>query len=321
MSSPDDNCPTHNTRSTIQIVWSCLFIIFTCTWTAIHPNVPPPQVSSSKWKKLWWRLKIMLWTLMVPEMMVSWATYQWGKARKISTEASKQSTISSLPVGHDVGAHEQSSGVELALITYDASAHMSSSATNENYKPSAKWTRTHSYFLLMGGFAILDSEDEDSWTPIQPWDISLNLATTLRFWLAADAEKGCSWPRIKEADILNVTKGEALAKIIVVLQVIWFVSQLCGRVVQHLAITELEIMTLAYAIICAMLYMLWFSKPYNMSNDQSSWVIQLIIPKRQHICHLVLFSSCQGCGFGTYMDELLVTLNSPTTSLMQAFGK
>ncbi|KAJ8508651.1 hypothetical protein ONZ45_g9095 [Pleurotus djamor] len=104
----------------------------------------------------------------------------------------------------------------------------------------------------MGGFAIRNPETKGAWDPVSQGP----------------------WPRFEEADILNVTKGEALAKTIVLLQVIWFVSQLCGRVIQRLAITELEIMTLAYATICAMLYMLWFSKPYDVQRpiflDESS---------------------------------------------------
>ncbi|KAJ8514777.1 hypothetical protein ONZ45_g7726 [Pleurotus djamor] len=245
MFSLDDPPPVHNTRSAIQIVWSCLFIIFTCTWTAIHPNVPPAKVSLSKWRNLWWRIKIMLWTLMLPEMMVSWATWQWKEARKISREASEQPTFQSVPAEHGVGFRDHSSEMERTLIDKSPS-HTSSPDADDETQPPAEWTRTHSYFLLMGGFAVPSSAARLSWKPVRSKDI-LN--------------DKCPWPLAQEADILNVTKGEALAKTIVVLQVIWFVSQLCGRVIQHLAITELEIMTLAYAIICAMLYMLWFSKP------------------------------------------------------------
>ncbi|KAJ8507022.1 hypothetical protein ONZ45_g10565 [Pleurotus djamor] len=272
MSSLDDQPPAHNTRSAIQIVWSCLFILFTCTWTAIHPNVPPAGVSSSKWQKLWWRIKIMLWTLMLPEMMVCWATYQWKQAQKISLEgtiaplplafcvkliisnysASNQATFQSIPAGHEGGAHSQPAEMERALTLIGKSSPPTSSPdSNEKIQPQAEWTRTHSYFLLMGGFAVPDSPARLSWKPIRFTDILRNR---------------CQWPLAQEADILNVTKGEALAKTIVVLQVIWFISQLCGRVAQHLAITELEVMTLAYAIICAMLYVLWFGKPYDVQR-------------------------------------------------------
>ncbi|KAJ8461951.1 hypothetical protein ONZ45_g18109 [Pleurotus djamor] len=259
MSSLDDQCPTHDTRSAIQIMWSCLFIIFTCTWTAIHLNVPPPQVSLSKWRKLWWRIMIMLWTLMLPEMMVSWATYQWKKAREISANAPTQPTTQSNPPNAMVGVHDEPSEIERALID-KSSPHTSIPDVNEKAKPlTFEWTPTHSYFLLMGGFAIRDPETKGTWIPIS-WD---------------DIGYQGPWPRFEEADILNLTKGEALAKTLVVLQVIWFVSQLCGRVIQRLAITKLEIMTLAYAIICAMLYMLWFSKPYDVQRpillDESSY--------------------------------------------------
>ncbi|KAJ8514779.1 hypothetical protein ONZ45_g7725 [Pleurotus djamor] len=247
--------PSQDTRSVIQIIWSCLFIIFTCTWTAIHPNVPPARVSSSKWRKLWWRIKIMLWTLMLPETMVSWATYQWKQVREISAKAPTQPTTQPNPAGRMVGAHDLPSDMERSLIVDEFLPHTESSDPVE-------WTRTHSYFLLMGGFAVPDTEAKDSWKPIQRGDI---LQTKKPQW-SWDIQKSCPWPRIKEADILNVAKGEGLAKTIIFLQVIWFITQLCGRVIQGLAVTELEIMTLAYALICAILYILWFGKPYDVQR-------------------------------------------------------
>ncbi|KAJ8508650.1 hypothetical protein ONZ45_g9094 [Pleurotus djamor] len=258
MSSTVEQPLAHNTRSAIQIVWSCVFIIFTCTWTAIHPNVPSAQVSSSKWRKLWWRVKIMLWTLMLPEMMVCWATFQWKQAQKISTKAPKQLTTWSISARPKVGVHvhDQLSG----SLSADASSNTIKATANEKSQAPAEWTRTHSYFLLMGGFSVPNTGAKGLWTPVPVEDV---------------LDGTYPWPAVKEADILNLTKGEALAKTLVVLQVIWFVSQLCGRVIQHLAITELEIMTLAYAIICAMLYMLWFSKPYDVQRpiflDDSSY--------------------------------------------------
>ncbi|KAJ8508652.1 hypothetical protein ONZ45_g9097 [Pleurotus djamor] len=223
MSSLDDQPSTHNTRSAIQIVWSCLFIIFT------------------------------LAKAMVAHKDHALDTHATGD------DAPTQPTTQSNPAGPIVGVDGEPSEMEQALIDR-SSPHTSTPDVNEKAKPlTFEWTLTHSYFILMGGFAIRDPEAKGAWIPISRYNIGYQ----------------GPWPRFEEADILNLTKGEALAKTIVVLQVIWFVSQLCGRVIQHLAITELEIMTLAYAIICAMLYMLWFSKPYDVQRpiflDDSSY--------------------------------------------------
>ena len=31
-----------NGRGTMDIIWSCLFTVFICVWTAVHLNVPAP---------------------------------------------------------------------------------------------------------------------------------------------------------------------------------------------------------------------------------------------------------------------------------------
>lgn len=75
-----------DTRSALGIAWTCLAIIFACTWTAIHPNIPPKDVRQSEWRLRRWRLIQALWALLVPELMVMWAVQQWVEAGKVSQE-------------------------------------------------------------------------------------------------------------------------------------------------------------------------------------------------------------------------------------------
>ncbi|KAJ8514782.1 hypothetical protein ONZ45_g7720 [Pleurotus djamor] len=201
--SDDDVQSTHNHRTAVQIAWSCAAIIFACTWSAVHPNVPSSRVASIKWKMAWRRLRMMLWTILLPEMMVAWAAKQWSDTRKISAIA------------------------------------------QANRLPG--WTQTHSYFILMGGFAV-KGRRPGSWR-------NVTLVAGKIFI-----------PFLEEVEIANGSKSDAVAKTIIIIQVTWFISQLCSRVNQGLVITELEIMTLAYAVICAMLYGMWFWKPYDVQR-------------------------------------------------------
>lgn len=75
-----------DTRSGLAIAWTCLAIIFACTWTAIHPNIPKKEIRASEWSLRKWRLIQALWALLVPELMVMWAVQQWVEARKVSRE-------------------------------------------------------------------------------------------------------------------------------------------------------------------------------------------------------------------------------------------
>lgn len=72
-----------NDRSTVDIIWSCLVVIFSCTWVAIHPNIPPRHIRSSRWKMLRRRIFLMLWAILVPELMVMWAVHQWFDAAEV----------------------------------------------------------------------------------------------------------------------------------------------------------------------------------------------------------------------------------------------
>ncbi|KAJ8507314.1 hypothetical protein ONZ45_g10300 [Pleurotus djamor] len=74
------------------------------------------------------------------------------------------------------------------------------------------------------------------------------------------------WPSLSEADIQDKSKGDALAKLLVVAQGLWFVLQLSARFVLHLGVTELEVMTLAYASLTVILYLFWWNKPLDVQQ-------------------------------------------------------
>ena len=69
-------------RTHFDIVWSCVSTLFICTWVAIHPNIPPQ--GEGHIRSLWRRIKLMLWTLVVPELILIWAYRQWSAARYIA---------------------------------------------------------------------------------------------------------------------------------------------------------------------------------------------------------------------------------------------
>src|SRR5271156_4650743 len=73
-----------NTRSTIDIFWSCLFTVITCTWTVQHLNIPEQRegrdsgwLGDIKWglKRGFTSTKWMLATIIAPEVLL--AKY-WG---------------------------------------------------------------------------------------------------------------------------------------------------------------------------------------------------------------------------------------------------
>ncbi|KAF8662704.1 hypothetical protein AX16_001146 [Volvariella volvacea WC 439] len=71
-------------------------------------------------------------------------------------------------------------------------------------------------------------------------------------------------PYIPEKEIKDHGKGDILAKAIVVFQTTWFTIQCIVRPIQGLAIAEIELVALAFAILNAITYGLWWDKPLNI---------------------------------------------------------
>ena len=70
---------------------------------------------------------------------------------------------------------------------------------------------------------------------------------------------------LTKADIEDRSKGDLISKGLVLLQTSWFVIQIFARIGQRLPITELELVTLAYAVLNFAIYFFWWNKPQNIS--------------------------------------------------------
>jgi len=64
-----------------------------------------------------------------------------------------------------------------------------------------------------------------------------------------------------EEEITNRSKGDALSKLIFILQSTWFILQCVGRRIQGLNLTQLELTTLALASLNGITFILWWDKP------------------------------------------------------------
>ncbi|KAK7030828.1 hypothetical protein VNI00_013936 [Paramarasmius palmivorus] len=72
---------------------------------------------------------------------------------------------------------------------------------------------------------------------------------------------------ITEKDIQdNLSHADALSKTIAVMQVSWFILQFLARAVERLAITEIEVIALGYAVLNLVTYGLWWNKPLGVRH-------------------------------------------------------
>ena len=57
-----------------------------------------------------------------------------------------------------------------------------------------------------------------------------------------------------------------ISKAVLVFQITWFVAQYTARYIEHLAITQLEVGTLAFAVLNLITYSFWWKKPLGVQR-------------------------------------------------------
>ncbi|KAF8805913.1 hypothetical protein BYT27DRAFT_6651276 [Phlegmacium glaucopus] len=114
------------------------------------------------------------------------------------------------------------------------------------------WTRTHAFFALMGGFMLY--EDGAISRTLSPEELE-RLFTDGRI----------IWPKISQREIEDRSKGDFLSKGFAVLQTTWFIFQCIVRVWYQLALSHLEVVTVAFATLNGVVYYLWWNKPVGIA--------------------------------------------------------
>ncbi|KIM25493.1 hypothetical protein M408DRAFT_26051 [Serendipita vermifera MAFF 305830] len=229
----------NNQRPIWSIIWSCLSTIFLCTWVAVHPNVHfKPEKHNQRWFEKWlwdplhefftYKLLLFVWALLVPEYILAWAVRQYIQAGVISRQV-------------------------------------------------PGWTRTHGFFMVMGGFHLFRLPTGASFIPLphessKPSEFVVASGRHLR----QDEVPVCPLKfEDFSIDVLEIIvptetelkdrgKSDALTKLIVLVQTLWFIVQCIARGTQHLPLTELEVVTLAYAMLNLFIYGFWWDKPRNV---------------------------------------------------------
>jgi hypothetical protein len=133
------------------------------------------------------------------------------------------------------------------------------------------WTRTHGFFEDTGGFCekgqrldVAPRFDLDSFPELYQKDPTHNPSSTDESSFTA---KQCQYRiLVTKSIILDKSKSDALGKFFTVLQTTWFIVQYLERWVAHQPRTQLEVMTLAYAALNILIYVLWWDKPLNVQE-------------------------------------------------------
>ena len=212
--------------------------IFSCTWVAVHPNVPCPKKRNPIISFAGHRLPLFICALLVPEYVLAWAIRQFLRAREIANR--------------DKGEFKTFGYIFIIL---------------SNSLLERQWSTTHGFFIIMGGFHLFERslketgkddrgisrEDDQPLHPLQADDL-----------VDCDGYKSFTMPT--KAEIQDKGKSDWLAKLLVLLQTSWFIMQCIARAREHLPVTHLEIVTLAYAAMNFVIYIFWWNKPLSVNR-------------------------------------------------------
>ena len=117
------------------------------------------------------------------------------------------------------------------------------------------WSITQCFFAVMGGIVVQTGPAFEG----QP-----------RLTLTAEGARLLSFlgrrPSVPEGQIRDKSKADGLAKSIVCIQAGWMILQILGRLINQLPVTLLEINTTGHVLCALILYLLWWSKPLEVSD-------------------------------------------------------
>ncbi|KAF7369953.1 hypothetical protein MSAN_00625100 [Mycena sanguinolenta] len=111
---------------------------------------------------------------------------------------------------------------------------------------------THGMFFCMGGFISMEGNPIATEEQLEDPDLGPKFQKAIR--------------NVNEEDITDKSKGDTLSKGVALLQGLWFILQILARAHQRLAITQLEVATLAFAIVNIFIWLLWWNKPLDVQR-------------------------------------------------------
>ncbi|KAI9858556.1 MAG: hypothetical protein M1824_004292 [Vezdaea acicularis] len=255
-------------RGTWDIIINCLTTFIACTWSVQHLNVPAEENSqessaeeqggllvhlwraylANTWRRMWRQLKWMIITTLFPELIVIHAYLELTMALKALWRMKGKGKSVELPWWSDwrslswprgcFSTRQEETEVEKQLNT------------KVQAEVDKKWTLTHCFFANMGGLYYTTEKSPPS------------ILTAVQLAEESEFEQ----PEISEDEIKDKSKQDLFAKIFAVFQILWLVLSIIVRKFRGLAYSQLELITLVFAVCGVCIYFLYFYKPQNVER-------------------------------------------------------
>ncbi|RFN45570.1 hypothetical protein FIE12Z_10175 [Fusarium flagelliforme] len=229
-------------RGTLGILQSCILTLVACIYTALHLDVP----RKTTWQYLLWeKAKWVFITLFAPELALfvaaSQLRYAWdlrSALQKIQKE--KQASNWKRDADFEINL-KYAFCIVMGAVRFDVHGILSLSDLNESDRDYFKNTGLRRRSVRPGPAAIIQL-----------------------------AKRGY-WIQIPKQDINDKSKADTIQKTLVVIQVLWMVTQCIARRIYDLPLSLLEIHTIVHVACAVFLYACWFEKPLSI---QEAMIIQ-----------------------------------------------
>ncbi|RDW58729.1 hypothetical protein BP6252_13205 [Coleophoma cylindrospora] len=245
-------------RGTLTIIETCLFTIFACTWSIQHLNVP--GVDEGWWKILRRKCKWAVFTVFFPEFLMAHAILEFVMVVEDMKALEKRRRLDNHPPWwfrwyrkdwrhqsvQDSGQHPHPTDRDLEA----SHEKLPSSVSGDVKNP---WTLTHCYLANMGGFYYTNSNDSTVHRLLTARDFN-------DFWEEINV------PDLSEDDLKDKSKTDYFTKGIAALQITQLVLSLGVRQARHLPYSQLETLTLAFAICGVLTYACSWYKPQGVNR-------------------------------------------------------
>lgn len=312
-------------RGTMEIVWSCVSIVFLCSWSILHLKVPPQHRPQNWRQRARWKfalfcrkLKWMVLTILAPELLLGFVFVDFLAARiytpKMQVLAEKDQvpwsethtwfanqggfflyfppelrgsadTGGGSAGGPGLGA-DGAAAIELAErggriekaqaqvveLQDDAQTPLFNSWRKtyarrreraiKHYGPLPGTPSEH-FRELVADQAVL----QETTSSIDEEYAKFCLNCLIDTWVINSRQlrlfrkKGIitKLPKLEEEDLEDRNKGNAVVKLIAIIQICWMGTQLLTRVAKGLPVTTLEISAVAFVASSLVIYLLQLS--------------------------------------------------------------
>ncbi|KAL8357243.1 hypothetical protein RB598_002197 [Gaeumannomyces tritici] len=317
-------------RGTMEIVWSCVSIIFLSSWSILHLKVPPQHRPQNWRQKARWKfalfcrkLKWMVITIFAPEILLGLVFVDFIAARKYTPKMRVFAEEDQIPWSEthtrfanqggfllyfppelrgsaDTGGGSAGSpglgadgaaAIELAergdrrtekaqakVVKLEDDArtpHFNSRRKKYvrrreraiNHYGPLPGTLSENFYNVVAEKAVLREQDLSANNLLNHFFAANLLSHLIDTWVINSRQlrffrkKGiiAKLPKLEEEDLEDRNKGNAVVKLIAIIQICWMGTQLLTRAARGLPVTTLEISAVAFIASSLVIYLLQLS--------------------------------------------------------------